>query len=264
MRVLDWIQRRLQATISRACHEAIRQALIEELHDIRHEAQRIALRETAEFVLARIPLECVGFGTKSELRAAAVNAATRDGLHLEFGVFQGESVNHIADLRPDLIVHGFDSFEGIPEPFHFAKAGTFAVDGLPRVRQNVRLIKGWFEDTLPQFLREQSAPCSFIHVDCDLYSSTRTVLTALAPRIRPGTVILFDEFFNFPNWQKHEYAAFMEFVRDNSVCYEFLGTTYRSSQEMRSGCHQVAVRVLSIACGACGTHPDSEEALGNT
>jgi predicted O-methyltransferase YrrM len=250
--VLEWIQRRFDAAISRACYDAVRRALIEEMHDIRHEAQRIALRETAEFVLGNVPLERVAYATKDDLLVAAIHAAGREGLFLEFGVFRGDSINRIAELCSDVTIYGFDSFKGIPEAFHFAPAGTFALENLPPVRDNVTLVDGWFEDTLPRFLSEQSASCSFIHIDCDLYSSAHTVLSALAPRIRSGTVILFDEFFNFPNWRKQEYAAFVEFVELNAVRYEYLGTTFRSAEEMRSGCHQVAIRVLEI------THASSD------
>ena len=50
-----------------------------------------------------------------------------------------------------------------------------------------------------------------------------TVLTILAPRIVPGTVIVFDEYFNYPGWQEHEHKAFQEFVKEFRVDYKFLG-----------------------------------------
>ena len=37
------------------------------------------------------------------------------GLNLEFGVFKGVTISAVAKARPDLIFHGFDSFEGLPE-----------------------------------------------------------------------------------------------------------------------------------------------------
>ena len=72
----------------------------------------------------------------------------------------------------------------------------------------MRLHKGWFEETLPVWLAANEGPVSFIPIDCDLYSSTRTILTLLAERIVPGTIGLFDEYFNYPNWEKHEYKRF--------------------------------------------------------
>jgi predicted O-methyltransferase YrrM len=149
-----------------------------------------------------------------------------DGMVLEFGVFKGQSVNHIASELPDRTVHGFDSFEGLPENWAGYNVTTDAFDQqgrLPEVRQNVELYKGWFDETLPRFLDEHPGETvAFVHVDCDLYSSTKTVLEALAPRIRPGTIIAFDEYHNFPYWREHEHKAFMEFCSANDVDYEYI------------------------------------------
>jgi len=62
----------------------------------------------------------------------------------------------------------------------------------PEVPANVVLHAGWFDDTLPVFLAGTPGPVRFANIDCDLYSSTRSVLTALAGRIRPGTILVFD------------------------------------------------------------------------
>jgi len=45
----------------------------------------------------------------------------------------------------------------------------------------------------------------------------------LADRIVPGTIILFDEYFNYPNWERHEFKAFQEFVTDRAASYPYLG-----------------------------------------
>lgn len=101
---------------------------------------------------------------------------------------------------------------------------------------NVRLHRGWFDDTLRKWLEDNPGPVAFVHVDCDLYSSTRTIFSLLGARLVPGTVILFDEYFNYPNWEKHEYQAFQEFVADRCVKYSYLGFARQ----------QVAVRIDSI------------------
>ena len=77
---------------------------------------------------------------------------------------------------------------------------------------------------------------SLLHVDCDLYSSTVTIFDALGPRLQPGTVILFDEYYNFPRWQQHEYKAFQEFVVSSGMKYEYIGYSVTGQQ--------VAARVL--------------------
>jgi hypothetical protein len=117
---------------------------------------------------------------------------------------------------------------------------AFDVKGkLPRVPANVRLHKGFFDTTLPQWLTENPGLVAFIHVDCDLYTSTRTILDLLAPRLTAGTVILFDEYFNYPNWEHHEFKAFQEFVVARSVKYTYLAFARQ----------QVAVRIDAIGAG---------------
>ena len=108
----------------------------------------------------------------------------KDGLHLEFGVYKGDSINHFAELSPDVTWYGFDSFEGLPEAWTLgAKAGAFSIGGnLPPVRGNVRLTKGFFEHTLPGFVAQhRGEKIALLHVDCDLYSSTVTILPTTSP-----------------------------------------------------------------------------------
>ncbi len=149
---------------------------------------------------------------------------SEDALLLEFGVFKGESINYCANLYPKKIFYGFDSFEGLPETWGGKEAkGHFNLMGkLPRVRNNAKLIPGWFNESLKPFLKDIKGDAAFIHIDCDLYSSTKTVLDLLSSRIKKGTVIVFDEYINYPNWQKHEFKAFQEFVKKYNVQYEYL------------------------------------------
>jgi Macrocin-O-methyltransferase (TylF) len=62
-----------------------------------------------------------------------------------------------------------------------------------------------------------------MHLDADLYSSTKTVLDAFRERIRPGTVIVFDEYYNYPNWREHEFRAFQEFIAETGLRYKYIG-----------------------------------------
>jgi hypothetical protein len=88
---------------------------------------------------------------------------------------------------------------------------------------NAQLVKGWFADTLPPFISSHSAAVSFLHVDCDLYSSTKCIFDVLDERVGPGCVIVFDEYFNYPGWQRHEFKAFQEFVGRRSLKYRYEG-----------------------------------------
>jgi hypothetical protein len=145
------------------------------------------------------------------------------GLVCEFGVFSGHSINHIAK-QVKQIVYGFDSFEGLPERWRDGvPQGHFKVPALPKVGSNVILIKGWFDQTLPKFIEEHPEPIDFLHIDCDLYSSAKTVFEECKHRIHSGTVIVFDEYFNYFGWEDGEYRAFQEFILANNLQYQYIG-----------------------------------------
>lgn len=170
----------------------------------------------------------------------ALSQCSLEGLVLEFGVFQGKSLRYIAGcVGQTRTVYGFDSFEGLPEDWTgFQRKGRFALEGTaPRFEEpNIELVPGWFDRTLPAFLAAHGGPARFIHADADLYSSTVTILTALRARIVPGTVIVFDEYFNYPGWEHHEFRAFREFIGESGLRYEYLGYA--------SGEFAVAVRIV--------------------
>ncbi len=161
---------------------------------------------------------------REALLAHAMACCGIDGLVLEFGVYRGDSLRQIARAT-EREVHGFDSFEGLPEDWSwFQKRGRFSLDGrAPAFAEpNVRIHKGWFDAVLPGFLAEHTQPVRLLHIDCDLYRSTQTVLQLLADRIVPGTVIVFDEYLNYPGWEQHEFRAFQEFIAAGSRRYEYV------------------------------------------
>lgn len=164
-------------------------------------------------------LTCHAFDSDLSLLSKALELAQPNGLFLEFGVASGRTVNHMALNTPQAHFYGFDSFDGLPEAWRsgFDK-GIFAQPQLPVVAPNVTLIKGWFDDTLPTFLHERpQMPLSLVHIDCDLYSSTKTIFANLKDRIVPGTVIVFDEYWNYPGWRDHEFKAFEELLAETGI-----------------------------------------------
>src|SRR5712691_1155408 len=140
--------------------------------------------------LANVPT----FKTRQDIfKFSLSQASVRDGLHAEFGVYKGDSINRLARLKPGQVFHGFDSFEGLPESWTLgSRTGSFSLGGrLPAVRDNVVLIKGFFEETLGRFVAEcGKTAVAFMHVDCDLYSATKTVLGRFEPLLVEGTVIV--------------------------------------------------------------------------
>ena len=186
----------------------------------------LASMQTAEYIVTHLPTTTMYANRYELLEHIFLDGLIQnDGLFLEFGVRAGASVNFIAAYHPTKTIYGFDSFEGLPESWNFyAPAGTFSLNGkMPVVRSNVRLIKGWFDQTLPSFIKDHPEPCAFVHIDSDIYSSAKTVFDSLGDKITHGTVIEFDEYFDRPNWQNGEFRAFHEFLDKWKFEYEYLG-----------------------------------------
>lgn len=208
--------------------------------DTEFTAVRLASEESARYALTHMRTT-PNFDTDYDLHdwvVSQIDPDLADGLVLEFGVATGRTLNHFARLLPDHTVYGFDGFCGLPQDWTSRMPrGFFARQTLPRVRSNCQLIVGWFEDTLPKFVAQHSESVALLHIDSDLYSSAVTVLENLRDKIVPGTVIVFDEYMNYPGWQLDEFRAWQEFVKQHGVEYEYIGRVSRHQK--------VAVRVLS-------------------
>ena len=151
--------------------------------------------------------------TRERLFDVVAKADLPDGDILEFGVYQGRSLLLFADRFPKRHIYGFDSFDGLPEDWWNRPKGTFQTP-LPQLhRPNVTLVKGSFEQSVPRFLAEYPGTAAIVHVDCTLYRSTIACLPAVLPRCAEGTVIIFDEYYNYPDFAQHEWRAWCELRR---------------------------------------------------
>jgi hypothetical protein len=149
-------------------------------------------------------------------------------LILEFGVCNGESINYFAKLDKESVIYGFDSFEGLQENWYAGTAlkNSMSTEGkLPKVKNNVTLIKGWYEDSLPGFITQLgNKKIDVLHLDSDTYTPTAFVLNSLVNNLRPGSIVIFDEFFGYPNWENFEFKAWNEFngvYKMNTKCIAF-------------------------------------------
>ena len=152
--------------------------------------------------------------------------------YLEFGVASGRSFKWwvAANQNPDSKFSGFDTFTGLPENWDVFKAGDMSMQGnFPDVSDSrAKFIKGLFQDTLPEFLKNYNfSHRKIIHLDADLYSSTLYVMTMLAPYINPGDIMIFDE-FAVPT---HEFKAFSDFCQAYYFEFELIyaGNNYLQS-----------------------------------
>jgi tetratricopeptide (TPR) repeat protein len=156
------------------------------------------------------------------LKKAYEAISLQDGLILEFGVRHGTSIRQLASLTSKPI-YGFDSFQGLPEDWHQESKEVYSTRGkIPKVPAHVTLIPGWFDQTLPLFLAKYEEDIALINIDCDIYSSTKTVLDLLSARIKKGTIIIFDEYIGNLHWEEDEHKAFMESINRYQWKYEYL------------------------------------------
>lgn len=191
-------------------------------------AQAVAASDSARLATDQMTTGQV-FDTPHNTLRYALSLCAGDGLALEFGVATGNTLRVIAENR-DGGVYGFDSFHGLPESWRTGfPEGSFATERWPEVA-GAELVVGLFADVLPKFLVEHPGPVDFLHIDCDLYSSARTVLELVGPRLHPGSVIVFDEYFNYPGWQHHEYRAWQEYVAATHTEFVYEGYTVDNEQ----------------------------------
>lgn len=190
--------------------------------------KQLATEDSARYVYENFPHVNV-FRVRQDTLRFAVDRVQNEGLFLEFGVNAGQTINQIGKQRPDAEVYGFDSFEGLPEDWGGTGlvAGRFDQGGnLPKVPDNVKLVKGWFNETVPVWKKEHTGKIAFCHVDCDLYSSTVTIFTELEERFEKGTIIVFDEYFGYSDWRNGEHKAFLEMIERTGFGYKALAVSH--------------------------------------
>jgi hypothetical protein len=196
--------------------------------------QSQACADTAAYILKHMP-DAEGFNGRFDVLRYGLSLAQTmavSSTFCEFGVFKGYTANLIAKMIAPLYLNGFDSFEGLPETWQPRyRRGHFAFKDWMRnlrLEGNVNLHAGKFSDTVPSFKASLKEPICFIHMDCDLYSSASYVLKELSAHIGRGTIIVFDEYFNYPGWRQHEHAALQEFIATQNLKYRYLAYATRS------------------------------------
>jgi hypothetical protein len=221
---------RLKMKIKQRLVHFVKEALLPEFSQNIGFARSVkALASTVDYVDSHMT-GVSSVSTNLAVHDVAIKHVTiRDGIVMEFGVFTGTTINYIAKKLPQFDIAGFDSFEGLPEFWRDGFDKGFFTTPLPAVEKNVTLVKGWFDQTLPEFEKKDSRKIAYLHIDCDLYSSTKTIFSCLGDKIVEGTVIVFDEYFNYPGWMEGEFKAFMEFLAETGKQYEYL--TYNNRHE---------------------------------
>ena len=139
-----------------------------------------------------------------------------NGCVVECGVWRGGMSAGMAEiLGPDREYYLFDSFEGLPPAqeadgiaaknwqedtqsltyYDNCRASIeFAEQAMKLSRvPNYHIIKGWFEDTLPEFI----PPCQIavLRLDGDWYESTMVALENLYKYLAPGALVIIDDYY---------------------------------------------------------------------
>lgn len=151
----------------------------------------------------------------------------RTGTWCEFGVQAGSTLVKIFQQCGDAVCWGFDSFHGLPENWNSEHPkGSFKQTNLPVPPDGVNLMVGWYKNTLPAFL--PPSPITFVHMDCDLYSSAREVMLQLLGRklLASGAVMVWDDVFTEP-YDKGIVRALYE-AAEAGFRFEWLGSPRRS------------------------------------
>jgi hypothetical protein len=143
--------------------------------------------------------------------------------YLEFGVAEGISFNWWMkqNNNPSSRFYGFDTFTGLPEDFGPYKKGHFSRGSMPVLSDTRgKFYAGLFQQTLPGFLKRfENSKRKVIMLDADLYTATLFTLTTLAPLLKKGDIILFDEFV-VPT---HEFMAYKNFIDSYYIKLELIG-----------------------------------------
>ena len=141
---------------------------------------------------------------------------------VEFGVYQGYSTRVMRDelwrcklwdrRQRGKRIYACDSFEGLPENYENLPKGNFATP-VPRLR-SVRIVKGYFDQSLTPELAVEVGRVSLAHLDADLYESTACALEWVTPLLGPGSLLLFDEFLGE---DPAEMRAFAEWTQRTGI-----------------------------------------------
>lgn len=207
--------------------------------------EHFANNKEAKLFVEKYLKRAIPFNIDAEILKFASDQVTIDGVFLEMGVCTGRTINFIAALNPTKIIYGFDSFKGLPQewkrPDTVVPEGAFSLKNAkfkPPVLRNVSLVVGLFQNTLPEFRENvlKDNPIAFLHIDCDIYSSTSEVFSHLGKNIVSGTIVLFDELYNYPGYQDHEFKALMEFLTLTGKHVDYLAFNQYTGQ--------VAVKIL--------------------
>ena len=170
------------------------------------------------------------FSTTASTLRYALSLCSVDGLCMEFGTRFGTSARILQETNT-YPLFAFDSFEGLPTAWHTVPKGAYSTGGyVPDLGDSIHPVVGWYSESLPPFMKHNQGPIRLLHIDCDLYSSTKDVFDRVHDRLVKGTVIIFDEYWNGPHWREDEWKAWQECCQEHNLLYEYRAFTLLTQQ----------------------------------
>ncbi len=136
-----------------------------------------------------------------------------EGDTAEIGVYKGGSAKVIAAYAPDVMLHLFDTFFGIPEDDVCGghKAGEFS-SNLDEVdaflgNGNFLLHDGFFPETTRGY---DGIRYRFVHIDCDIGQTVKAAIEYFSPRMVEGGIMVLDDYgwWKCPGVQRALHEAF--------------------------------------------------------
>jgi len=170
----------------------------------------------------------------------------KNGTWIEFGVWKGQTLDLIS-MYTKKDIYGFDSFVGftdhLEDTWNISNHNYSLNGNIPKFverldkferknigtkvefNKNVKFIKGFFDKSIPIFISEKKdLNIDFLHIDCDIYKSTKIILNNLTKYINNNCIIVFDELINYPNFINGEIKALYEWIEYNNIIFEYIGT----------------------------------------
>ena len=170
----------------------------------------------------------------------------KNGTWIEFGVWKGQTLDLIS-MYTKKDIYGFDSFVGftdhLEDTWNISNHNYSLNGNIPKLvkrldkferknigvkvefNKNVKFIKGFFDKSIPNFISEKKdLNIDFLHIDCDIYKSTKIILNNLTKYINNNCIIVFDELINYPNYVNGEIKALYEWIEYNNITFEYIGT----------------------------------------
>jgi hypothetical protein len=148
-------------------------------------------------------------------------AKYKDSLYLELGVFTGLTLNIINQNTEDIKVYGFDTFTGLPEDWAQSNGNVlfeknyFTTETIPENNAKNEFIVGKVEDTLATFLKEKNQKIKFIHLDLDLYSSSKSAFETIFDWLEDEAIVVVDDVYNLPSWEEYSIKSLAETFDDS-------------------------------------------------